>query len=301
MGLRLSLAGLLLVAGLLWGCAAAAAASGPTERSHVVMVVLENHEYDEVIGNPDAPFLNGLARRGTLATRYFAIAHPSLPNYLALLGGSTFGVAENCTGCSARGSNLALQLSRAGISWRAYMEGLPHRCYRGDAAGDYVKRHNPFMYFPSIAASPRRCANVVGYPRLEADLRRHSLPAFAWIGPGLCRSAHDCGIGVADGRLAKLVPRLTRQLGPHGFLVVTFDEGSGDGGCCGVARGGRVATVLSGPDVRRGARLARAADHYSLLATIEGAFGLPRLRHARSRRMLVAFTPQSGDKAAINE
>ncbi len=301
MGLRLSLTAAFSVAALLCGYAVAVASSGPADRSHVVVIVLENHEYGEVIGNPDAPFLNRLAKGGALATRYYAIAHPSLPNYLALLGGATFGIDENCTDCHARGASLPQQLSRAGISWRAYMEDLPHRCFKGDAGGDYVKRHNPFMYFPWIAESPRRCANVVGYPRLEADLRRHSLPAFAWIGPGLCHSAHDCGIGVADGRLAKLVPRITRQLGPDGFLAVTFDEGTSDAGYGGLATGGRVATILSGPSIRPGLRLHGPYDHYSLLATIEDAFALPRLRHTRSSRILKAFTPHRGDKAAINE
>lgn len=260
----------------------------PKLASHVFLIVLENHEYGEVVGNPRAPYLNGLARRGALATRYYAIAHPSLPNYLALLGGSTFGVRENCTDCVARGANLALQLSRAGISWRAYMEGLPRACFDGAAFGDYVKRHDPFMYFPSIASDPRRCAHVVPATRLDADLRNRSLPAFAWLSPDLCNDAHDCGIEVADRNLAKLVPRLTRRLGPDGLLVVTFDEGATDSGCCGVAGGGRVMTVLKGPEVRRGARLRRHYDHYSLLATLEDRFGLPRLRHARGTIALQA-------------
>jgi phosphatidylinositol-3-phosphatase len=264
-----------------------AAHSGAVD-SRIAVIVLENRELGDVIGNPRAPFLNRLARRGALATRYFAIAHPSLPNHLALLGGSTFGVRENCVECTARGPNLALQLSRAGLSWRAYMEGLPHRCYRGAAAGVYVKRHNPFMYFPSIAASPRHCASVVPAARLDADLRRRSLPAVSWIVPGLCHGAHDCGIDAADAYLKGLVPRLARQLGPRGFLVVTFDEGTTDAGCCGAAHGGRVATILKGAGVRPGARLGRRFTHYSLLATIEDALGLPRLRHARSARTLRA-------------
>lgn len=301
MGVRFGLTAVLLLAGLLAGVAGAQASPASTGRSSVVLIVLENREYDEVIGDPGAPFLNRLAQRGALATRYYAIAHPSLPNYLALLGGSTFGIAGNCSDCAARGSNLALQLSRAGISWRSYMEGMPHRCFRGDAAGSYVKRHNPFMYFPSIARNRRRCANVVPFGRLDADLHRHSLPAFAWIGPGLCRGGHDCGIEVADRFLAKLVPRLAGQLGPDGFLAVSFDEGSGDAGCCRLAAGGRVATVLSGPTVRRGTRSRSAYDHYSLLATIEDAFGLPRLRHARSSRALKAFAPHRGRKSRSSE
>lgn len=256
--------------------------------SHVVAIVLENHELGEVIGNPAAPFLNALAKRGAVANRYYAIAHPSLPNYLALLGGSTFGIGENCADCRAAGSNLALQLSHAGISWRAYMEGLPDPCYRGDAAGQYVKRHNPFMYFPSLAANPRRCIDVAPMTHLTFDLRNRALPSFVWLQPGLCHSGHDCGIDVADRYLARLVPRLTGQLGPRGFLVITFDEGTSSSGCCEIAVGGRVATILTGPAVRRGVRLNHPFDHYSLLATIEDAFGLSRLRNARSARSLGA-------------
>ncbi|MEX2106037.1 MAG: alkaline phosphatase family protein [Solirubrobacterales bacterium] len=262
--------------------------------SHVALIVLENREYDEVVGDPEAPFLNRLARRGALATRYHGVAHPSLPNYLALLGGSTFGIDENCVECRAAGPNLATQLSRAGTSWRAYMGGLPSACYPGAEYGEYVKRHNPFMYFPAITSRPGRCARVVPEARLSADLRRHRLPAFSWLSPGLCADAHNCALSVADRRLSRLVPRLTRQLGPHGLLIVTFDEGTSDAGCCGGAHGGRVMTLLVGPDVRHGVRLKRAYDHYSLLATLEDRFGLPRLRHARAARVIRAALGRLG-------
>ena len=264
----------------------------PPVSSSVVVIVLENREFDEVIGNPAAPFINRLARRGALAERYFAVAHPSLPNYLALLGGSTFGVVSDCTECTARGANLAQQLSRAGVSWRAYMERLPRPCFDGEASGEYVKRHNPFMYFPSISDEPGRCANIVPESRLAVDIRRYSLPAFAWIEPGLCHGGHDCGVDVVDRYLSGLVQRLRRRLGPAGFLVVTFDEGTSDRGCCGAPAGGRVATILSGPSVRSGARLRRPYDHFSTLATIEDVFDLPRLRHARGASSLrAAFEP----------
>lgn len=258
------------------------------ERSHVFVVVLENREYDEVFENAEAPFLNGLAQRATLAVYYYAVAHPSLPNYLALLGGSTFGISRNCTECSARDPNLALQLSRAGISWRAYMGGMPRPCFRGDEAGQYVKRHDPFMYFPSIASSPVRCKLVVPASRLDADLSRHALPAFGWLSPGLCEDGHDCRLAAADRYLANLVPRITRQLGPRGVLIVTFDEGTSDAGCCDKSGsgGGRVMTVIAGPGKRQGNRMFWAFDHYSLLAAVERHFGLPRLRRARQVRAL---------------
>lgn len=249
--------------------------------SPVFLIVLENHEYDAVAGNPEAPYLNGLAAHGALATNYHAVAHPSLPNYLALLGGSTFGIAENCTECVAPGSNLALQLSRADIPWRAYMEGMPHPCFRGAEAGDYVKRHDPFMYFPSIGAVRQRCADVVPATRLDADLRRGTLPTFGWFSPGLCNDAHNCPIAVADRYLAALAPRVIKHLGPHGLFVVTFDEGSSVAG-----GGGRVITIVVGPGVPHGVQLAGPYDHYSLLAAVERHFGLPRLRRARQARAL---------------
>lgn len=283
MAIRPWLAAIFLLLATLTGVTGSVADATRVHRpaSRVVLIVLENHEYDEVVGSPEAPYLNRLARRETVATRYHAVAHPSLPNYLALLGGSTFGVSDNCTDCSTRGSNFALQLSRADISWRAYMEGMPRPCFSGEQAGGYVKRHDPFMYFPSIAASPRRCANVVPTRRLRTDLKRRSLPAFAWIGPDLCYSGHNCNIATADRHLSKLVPRIMRKLGPDGTLIVTFDEGSSNAG-----GGGHVFTVIAHPGHQPHRRLTRTYNHYSLLAAIERHFDLPLLRAARHTRPL---------------
>jgi len=254
---------------------AATAATAGQKPSHTVVIVLENRELDEVIGSPEAPFVSYLAARGALAVNYYAVAHPSLPNYLALLGGSTYGITENCTECVVDGPNLATQLSRAGISWRAYMESMPYPCYAGGDYGRYAKRHNPFVYFPSITALPKRCANVVPETRLLADLERHRLPTFAWLTPDLCHDGHDCRFDAADYHLSRLVPRLMRQLGPHGLLVLTFDEGvSNSGG------GGWIATILAGPDVPHGIEIRRVATHYSLLASLEDRFALPRLGSA---------------------
>lgn len=256
--------------------------------SHTVLIVLENRELGEVIGASDAPYLNQLASQGALAVNYHAITHPSLPNYLALAGGSTFGISEDCTDCLAAGANLATQLSAAGKSWRAYMGAMPRPCFAGAEVGDYAKKHNPFMYFPSVTSNPSFCARDVPETRLQADLAHRRLPAFAWISPDLCDDAHDCGFDSADQYLRGIVPQLLGALGPDGLLVITFDEGTTDAGCCGGAAGGRVATVLLGPRVRRGARLHAAYTQYSLLATIEDRFGLARLRHARTAPALSA-------------
>ena len=247
----------------------------------MVVIVLENRELNEVIGNPEAAFLNHLAGRGALAVNYYGVTHPSLPNYLALLGGDTFGIAENCTECVVYGPNLATQLSRVGISWKAYMGALPYPCYTGDDVGWYAKRHDPFVYFPSLTSVPRRCSRIVPEGELWSDLDRRALPTFSWLTPDLCHDAHDCLFAAADYHLSRLVPRIMRQLGPHGLLVVTFDEGiSNSGG------GGWIATVLVGPDVPHGIEIRRVVNHYSLLASLEDRFGLPRLRLAAFARPL---------------
>jgi hypothetical protein len=300
----LGLAVLLVAAALLGGCGGAsmsptAPASADSSKvaqapkgSHTVLIVLENHEFGEVIGATDAPYLNKLASQGTLATNFHAITHPSLPNYLALFAGSTFGIEENCSDCLASGTNLATQLAATGKSWRAYMGAMPSVCYAGAAeVGSYAKKHNPFMYFPSVTSDPSLCNQVVPEALLQADLARGRLPAFAWITPDLCRDAHDCTFGSADEYLRRVVPKIRRQLGPDGLLTITFDEGTTNSGCCGGAVGGHIATVLLGPGVRKGFRLRAERSSYSLLATIEDRFGVARLRRAQTAPALsAAFT-----------
>ena len=292
MAIRPRLALLALVFTFVLAPSASGARPEPAADSRVFLIVLENHELDEVFGSAEAPFLNELTQHAAWASRYYAVAHPSLPNYLALLGGSTFGIAENCIACQARDPNLALQLSRAGVSWRAYMGDMPRPCFTAAESGDYVKRHDPFMYFPLIASNRERCRRVVPAARLDRDLRSHSLPSFGWLSPGLCDDAHDCDLATADRYLSRLVPRVMRGLGPGGNLIVTFDEGTSDEGCCGPfdQGGGRVLTVIASPGETVGRRLTGTYNHYSLPAAVERHFGLPRLRAARQAEALPLST-----------
>lgn len=248
--------------------------------SHFVLVVLENREFGEVFGGGSMPYVEKLARQGTLASDYHAIAHPSLPNYIALLAGDPLGVASDCAECEVQGRGLPDQLEQARIGWRAYMEGMPRPCYDGASAGGYAKKHDPFMYFRQLAGNPSRCSHVVPLAQIVGDLRGRGLPAFAWITPNLCDDGHDCANQVTDRFLANLVPAVLANLGPRGVLAVVWDEGASGSGCCGRAAGGRVPLILAGPSVRAGYRLDTPADHYSLLALIESAFGVPRLRGA---------------------
>lgn len=281
----------LLACALLAGCGAAepgrplALPASPAQiarstSSHFVLVVLENRELGEVIGSGSAPYVDGLVRKGTLASDYHAITHPSLPNYIALLAGDPLGISSDCGECEAHGATLVDQLQRARFAWRAYMESMPRPCFTGVSTGGYAKKHDPFMYFSQIASSPARCRNVVPLTHLASDLRHDRLPPFAWISPNLCDDGHDCSNASVDRFLGRLVPYLLAGLGPHGVLAVVWDEGTSESGCCGRAQGGRVPLILAGPQVRAGYRLSAPADHYSLLRLIEDSFGLTRLRGA---------------------
>ncbi len=253
-------------------------AGGPV--THIAVIVMENEEYSEIIGSPSTPFINALAQRSALAAAHFAIAHPSLPNYLALTGGSTFGISDDCTACTAAGGNLGSQLTAARIPWRAYMEGLPRTCFRGDGAGEYAKKHDPFLYYPRLSGRPLACANVVGFDALRSAERAGQLPRFAWITPNLCHDMHDCSPQTGDRFLAGLVPGLLRALGPRGLLLLTWDEGSSDQGCCRLAAGGHIVLIAAGAAARSGVVMHRTTDHYSTLQAIEDLLGLPRLRGA---------------------
>jgi hypothetical protein len=244
--------------------------------THVAVILMENEEYGGIIGSPSAPYINHLAGQYALARSAFGITHPSLPNYLALTGGSTFGITSDCTSCSVAGSGLAGPLSAKGVSWKAYLEDMPHPCFTGSGAGDYAKKHDPFMYFRGVTASSAQCGHVVPLTQLYGDERGHHLPRFIWITPNLCHDMHDCGTSDGDRFLRGFLPPLLRALGPRGLLILTWDEGSTNDGCCKLAKGGHIVTILAGGAARAGARLNTPVDHYSTLQLIEDLFHLRR-------------------------
>ena len=187
---------LLLIVALMSACGSRQSGSLPAPRQaptalvagyndkaapRVMVVVLENREFGEVIGNKEAPFLNGLADRFGLATRTFGTTHPSLPNYLALISGSTQGISSDCTTCSVDGRTLVDQLQDKGIGWRAYMEGMPSPCFLGASNDGYDKKHNPFLYFNHIRDDPALCHRVVPLDLLAGDLASGTAPPFIWV------------------------------------------------------------------------------------------------------------------------
>lgn len=251
---------------------------------HIFVIVLENKSYEKVIGNPQASYLNSLAQQYGRAKFSYGIRHPSLPNYLALIGGDTFGIATNCTDCTIAQPSLVDLLEASGKSWAAYMESMPSPCFLGDAPPLYRQKHNPFIYFDSIRNDPARCDKIVPFTQFEQDIRANSLPNFVWITPNMCNDAHDCGLKTMDGWLRTWVGAILQSPAwrENGVLFLTFDEGAepDQSGCCEYAAGGRITTLVISPMGKPGFASDIPYSHYSLLRTIATSWRLPLLGKA---------------------
>jgi phosphatidylinositol-3-phosphatase len=254
--------------------------------SHVFIIVLENKEYTSIIGNASAPYLNSLAQQYALATNYDGVSHPSLPNYLALTGGDTFGIHSDCTSCFVNQPNIVDQLEAAGKSWKAYMESMPTPCFVGDAGSLYRQKHNPFIYFDNVRTNAARCGRIVPYSQFAADVQANALPNYVWITPNMCNDMHDCSVSTGDNWLRSEVPKILASPAwqQNGALFITFDEGSSSTG-----GGGHISTLLISPLAKRGFQSSVAYNHYSLLRTIEDAWGLPPLGKAASASPMSDF------------
>lgn len=258
-------------------------ADGVPAFDHIILIVLENHDYAQVVGSEDMPNFNRLAQENVLLTQYYAVAHPSLPNYLALIGGSTFGITTDCFSCFLDQPSLPDLLEASGRTWKTYQESMTAPCSLGIEPGGYDQNHNPFVYFNPIRKDTARCArSVVSLDQLDADLSAGSLPNFALIMPNLCNSGHDCGLATVDQWLGKMVDdlRASPALGQNSLIVITFDEASSDSrGCCGLPQkaGGRIPAVLISPLAKSGFQDDTPLSHYSLLKTMLFAWNLPGL------------------------
>lgn len=266
MGARSRLAGLALAGLLLGACTAGSQAAPPAPR-HVFVIVMENKSPQEAL---TGPFTASLAARYREAVNYRAVARPSVPNYLALTSGQTWGVADDGYHVLPR-SDLGDQLTAAGVSWRAYMEGLASRdCL--DSPLPYDPGHNPFAFYGG------RCpANVVPLTSLAADLAGPA-PRFAWITPDRCHDTHDCPVPAGDDWLRQTVTLIMRSKawGDDAILLITWDEDDG-------SAGNRVLTLVVGRWLSH--RVSHQPyTHYSLLATIEDLLGVGRLGQAAGAR-----------------
>ncbi len=262
-------------------------AQKPNSRvTHVIWIWMENRSFDQVIGSPSAPFVNALARSCGLATNYRAVAHPSLPNYIAATSGGTGGIGDDSPPAAhpLAGASIFGQARSA----RSYEESMPVNC---DAAssGDYAVKHNPEAYYTRIRNACSTNDVPLGTPAAGAfakALATNALPAFAFVTPNVCDDMHDCPTASGDRWLARWLPKITASPAYRAgdtVVFITWDENDG-------SNGNQVATIVVSPSTRPGTRSGEAFTHYSLLRTTEELLGLPTLGLAsRAASMRTAF------------
>jgi hypothetical protein len=310
---------------------------------HILVIVEENKDYAQVVDPASAPNIAALAAAYGNATNFYAEVHPSEANYVALLGGDTFGIHDDdgyfchagladpaCAGAAepgyadhtVRAPSLGDQLAQAGLTWKGYYENLPAPGSGAVVASDpafdngtrktalYASKHSGFMNFASVQRDPARADHIVGFDALTADLAADRLPSFGLIVPNQCNEMHglhgpnvpaDCDganpaalIARGDRFAGELVKRIQAtgawRSSRNVAIVITFDEASGKSraGCCGVTPdaasnfgGGHIPTLVITNHGPRGLADPTPYNHYSLLRTMEDAFGLPdHLGHA---------------------
>jgi hypothetical protein len=257
--------------------------AGPLPRpDHVVIVLEENHSYDEVLGTqstgaavtpglPQSSLLNQddyvrqLASAGASFTSASAETHPSQPNYLALFSGSTQGVTDDASLANPLpGPDLGGELLAAGLSFAGYSEDLPSVGFTGDSSGDYARKHNPWSDFADVPPA----ANLPFGQFPTTDAGYANLPTVAFVVPSQQHDMHSGSIQDADQWLRQNLGGYAQWAQSHNsLLIVTWDED--DGGA-----NNHIATIFSGQPLKPG-QYGEPIDHYRLLRTVEDMYGLP--------------------------
>jgi phospholipase C len=291
-----------------------------TSLNRIFVVYMENQGFDDVIGhddangNPDTPYITSIALKYGLDTLYFGVTHPSLPNYLALIGGYTNNISDDNNSCYAPSPgpgchsipyiNLVDQLESKHISWAAYEQSMPTPGYLGSrypTSGPvlYAQKHNPFVYYTDIATNPSRRDKVLpldnNATQLHAALANAATaPRFVFIAPDQCHDMHgtttctnyDALLREGDIYLHTLVQTITSSpsFTSNSALFIVWDENdySSNLGCCSSPQvgGGHIAAIVITPRYTHPIQSAALANHYNLLHTIESAYGLAPLNKA---------------------
>jgi hypothetical protein len=239
---------------------------------HVIWVLMENKASAKVVGSPSAPYLSGVGRRCGIATNDHGVAHPSLPNYIALTSGSTHGITDdnNPKVHPVAGPSIFSQVAGSGRTWRSYEESMPSNCRRTNAV-KYAVRHNPATYYTGLNAT---CpAADVPYPQLAKDLSANRLPAFSFVTPNLCDDMHDCGIGSGDAWLSRELPKILDSSAYRSgttAVFITWDEDDH-------TSGNQIPLYVVAPSVRPGTVSGTSFQHPALLNATEQMLGLPAL------------------------
>ncbi|MFI6602440.1 alkaline phosphatase family protein [Nonomuraea sp. NPDC050536] len=249
----------------------AAAAPAIPRYDHVVVVIFENTNYSTVKGSSNAPYLNQLASQGALFTNSFGVTHPSQPNYLALFSGSQQGVTNDSCPKDFTVANLGQQLLEAGLTFKAYSEGLPSAGYTGCSSGRYVRKHAPWVDFPTVKGSGYH----VPYSQFPTDFSK--LPTVSFVIPDMCDDMHDCSTKTGDTWLKNHLDAYAQWAKTHNSLLVqTFDEDN-------FTSVNKIFTTFVGEHVKPGYESGTQINHYTVLRTIEEMYGLSALGNAKDK------------------
>ncbi len=253
-------------------------ATKSTAVNNIFVIVMENQPLSNILGSSSAPYINSLISSSALATNYSGVAHPSLPNYIALTSGSADGITTDCNppgaGCVVSVSNIADEIEASGRTWKNYAESMPSACYKYNYGSLFATKHVPFLYYSDIYNNSTRCAShIVPYSELSSDLNSVSTtPNFAFITPNLCDDMHSCPITSGDSWLSTNVPMILKSpafSSQKSLLAITWDEGYSSDNI--------IATIFAGSAAKSGYRSNVAYSHYSLLHTIENLWNLKPL------------------------
>ena len=290
----------------------AAPKSGIPAFEHVFVVVEENQNYDDVVGNEnDLPYFNSLIREYGLATNYYANTHPSVNNYFYLTAGhagfsnlwTSDGFLANLHAELVPGENIASILTDNRKTWKAYLEGLPEAGSLTSNHAGYVKRHDPFAYFTTVVGGDRdhsqqKSSLVPFEPNFEKDLQNHTFPNYSFIVPDIHDDGHDdvkthkeaaCGDHAALQQIDQWLSRRIRPLVEDadfkrsGLLIVVFDEACGRGPTVdnrldpkqpSLRGGGHIPGLIISSKTKPGTRSDQLIHHESVLRLCLRALGI---------------------------
>jgi len=252
----------LVAAGLTAASPQAQAATAVPRFDHIVLVMFENKATSQITSS-SAPYFTALAAQGAKFSQSYAITHPSQPNYIALFSGATQGVTSDACPKSFTVDNLGGQLIGAGLSFTGYSESMPSDGYTGCSSGTYMRKHNSWVDFSTVPTASNRT-----YASFPTDYS--TLPTVAFVTPNMCSDMHDCSIGTGDTWLQSHLDGYAQWAKTHNsLLIVTFDEDNS-------LSLNHIHTSFIGQHVTPGT-YAEKITHYTVLRTIESAYGLSAL------------------------
>ncbi|KAH7265735.1 phosphoesterase family-domain-containing protein [Fusarium redolens] len=242
--------------------------------NRIFQIWLENVNFETAAGNKD---MRWLAEHGVLLENYYAVTHPSQPNYVAAVGGDTFGLQnDRYHRIPANVSTVIELLDTKQISWAEYQENFSYSGVQGANGDGYVSKHNPLSSYDIISRNATRMARIKNFTSFEKDLAGRNLPQWAFFTPNIRDDGHDTGLAFAGRWLHKwLGPLMENEYFMNRTLiVVTFDEAKQDD------IPNKVFTVLLGGAIHpslHGTTDSMYYNHYSMLSTISVNWDLPSL------------------------